>query len=256
MDASSRLHEEREFFDRQYGEQNRTHIERFYAIATRPYLENMDELAKLAAGRSVLEYGCGDTPDLGIMLAEAGGRVRAFDLSPVAVERARAKAADAGAEIDFQVMNGEQLEYGDSEFDIVCGHGVIHHLDLTKAFPEIARVLKPEGVASFVEPWGHNPVINWYRNRTDDFRTTDEHPLVRSDVELARRSFRGVEAEHSNLMTLPAIPLTMTKRYGEGSRVFGRALSALEKVDDFVCSRSRALGNMGWTVRVVLRQPI
>ena len=256
MDASSRLDEEREFFDRQYGEQNRTHIERFYAIATRPYFENMAELGKLAPGKSALEFGCGDTPDLGITLAEAGGRVRAFDLSSVAVERAREKARDAGVEIDFQVMNGERLQYGDDEFDIVCGHGVIHHLDLTKAFPEIARVLKPDGVAGFVEPWGHNPVINWYRNRTDDFRTTDEHPLVRSDVELARRSFGTVEASHSNVMTLPAIPLTMTQRYGEGTGVFRRTLSALEKADEFVCSRSRALGNMGWTVRLVLRQPI
>ena len=256
MHDASRLEEEREFFDRQYGEQNRTHIERFYAIATRPYLENMSELRELAADKSVLEYGCGDAPDLGITLAKAGGRVRAFDLSPIAVERAREKAVAEGVHIEFEVMNGEQLEYGDDEFDIVCGHGVIHHLDLAKAFPEIARVLKADGVASFVEPWGHNPVINWYRNRTNDFRTTDEHPLVRSDLELAGRSFGSVAASHSNVMTLPAIPLTLTKRYGEGTRVFGRALSVLEKADDFVCSRSRALGNMGWTVRLVLRQPV
>ena len=252
---ASRLDEEREFFDRQYDEQNRTHIERFYAVAPRPYFENMDELRAMAPGKSVLEYGCGDSPDLGIVLAKAGGQVRAFDLSPVAVERARAKAVGEGADIDFQVMNGEQLEYRDAEFDIVCGHGVIHHLDLAKALPEIARVLKPDGVASFVEPWGHNAIINWYRNRTTDFRTTDEHPLLKSDLELARRWFDSVEASHSNVMTLPAIPLTMTKRYGAGSRVFKRTLSALEKLDDFVCSRSSALGNLGWTVRVVLKKP-
>jgi SAM-dependent methyltransferase len=252
---ASRLDEEREFFDRQYGEQNRLHIERFYVVATRPYIENVRELSQGVAGKAVLEYGCGDTPDLGIELAAAEANVRAFDLSPVAIERARALARDRGAEIDFQVMNGEKLEYGDDEFDIVCGHGVIHHLDLSKALPEIARVLKPGGVASFVEPWGHNAVINWYRNRTNDFRTTDEHPLVRSDIEIAKRSFGRVEITHSNLMTLPAIPLTMTRRFGDGSRIFGRTLSALEKLDDFVCSRSRALGNWGWTVRLMLRDP-
>lgn len=38
----------------------------------------------------------------------------------------------------------------------------------------------------FSEPLGHNPIINWYRNRTPEMRTEDEHPLLIKDIEFAK----------------------------------------------------------------------
>ena len=37
--------------------------------------------------------------------------------------------------------------------------------------------MKPSAGALFIEPLGHNPVINLYRRRTPEQRTVDEHPL-------------------------------------------------------------------------------
>jgi len=51
-------------------------------------------------------------------------------------------------------MNAEELKFADDYFDIVCGGAILHHLDLNKALSEIARVLKPDGKAIFVEPLG------------------------------------------------------------------------------------------------------
>ena len=69
------------------------------------------------------------------------------------------------------------------------GAGIIHHLDIAKALEELRRVLSVGGVAIFAEPLGHNPVLNWFRNRTPELRTPDEHPLLVRDLRQITRAF-------------------------------------------------------------------
>ena len=54
------------------------------------------------AGGSILEVGCGYGVDA-IHLALLGYRTKATDLSPTAIDRARARVEQAGAEVNFQV---------------------------------------------------------------------------------------------------------------------------------------------------------
>ena len=92
-----------------------------------------------------------------------------------AIEHARAEGLED--RLTFRVMDAEQLEFADDSFNLVCGSGVLHHLDLNRAYAEVARVLEPTGIGVFEEPLGHNPAINAYRRRTPEMRTVDEHPL-------------------------------------------------------------------------------
>jgi len=49
--------------------------------------------------------------------------------------------------------DAEKLPFGDGSFDGVLAKGVLHHLsDMTSAVEEIARILKPGGVAVFADP--------------------------------------------------------------------------------------------------------
>jgi SAM-dependent methyltransferase len=104
-------------------------------------------------------------------------------------------------------MNAEALEVPDDSFDVVCGSGVLHHLDLAESFPEVARVLHGDGMAMFIEPLGHNPLINAYRRRTPEMRTPDEHPLRVDDLRLASHWFDRVDVDYFNLFTLASVPL-------------------------------------------------
>lgn len=138
-------------------------------------------------------------------------------------------------------MDGEHLEFDDAIFDLVCGSAILHHLQLDRAYAEIARVLRPGGLGVFVEALGHNPLINLYRRRTPEMRTIDEHPLRVSDLELASCYFSHASFEYFNLTTLAALPLRR-------QRVFPAVVDALECADQTLFRRIPYLRRHAWMV--------
>nr|MBA2794642.1 class I SAM-dependent methyltransferase [Thermoleophilaceae bacterium] len=153
----------------------------------------------------------------------------AVDLSPIAIERSRDAARRQGVEdmIDFRVMNAEALDFPNDSFGLICGDGIIHHLDLDAAFAEVARVLEPGGRAIFREPMGHNPAINLYRRLTPAERTDDEHPLVLRDLDVAQRYFGQVRARCFHVSVLGAIPFRDTRAFPYMHRALDAADRAL-----------------------------
>jgi len=120
---------------------------------------------------------------------------------------ARQKAAEEGLDerVSFEVMDAEQLFFPDGCFDLVCGSGILHHLDLKKALGELVRVLKPDGQAVFFEPLGHNPLIGLYRRLTPQMRSVDEHPLSVDDLRLFSQYFGRAEFHYFHLCSLVAV---------------------------------------------------
>ena len=102
------------------------------------------------------------------------------------------------------------MTFPDASFDLVFGRGIIHHLDLESCFSSISRVLRPGGTAVFWEPLGHNPVLNRYRAMTPTARTPDEHPLLRSDFEIAERYFQLDALRFFGLTTVLTVPVRDT----------------------------------------------
>ena len=168
---------EQEFHDDRYADETRAHLDKYYAVMQRSYGSFRQLAREAATGVDVLEYGCGAEPN-SLEVAREARSVHGIDISPVAIERARTSAAALGLErFQFSVADAEALDFPDDSFDLVFGAAIVHHLELDKAIAEIARVLRPEGRAIFIEPLGHNPLINLYRRRTPELRTPDEHPL-------------------------------------------------------------------------------
>lgn len=97
----------------------------------------------------VLDVGCGPGLDA-LALATYGLSVRAIDLSPEHVRL----ASEGG--IDAQVAPVQQLPFPDDSFDAIWCMSVLMHLpdpDLDAALAEMARVLKPGGIAA-IGTWG------------------------------------------------------------------------------------------------------
>ncbi len=102
--------------------------------------------AGLLTGR-VLDAGCG-TGEHALLAASHGADATGIDLSPTAIERARAKAASRGLEVRFEV--GDALSLGDLglAIDVIIDSGVFHVFsdeDRPRYVTSLASVLRPGG---------------------------------------------------------------------------------------------------------------
>lgn len=243
MEADERYEREREFHDADSARWAR--VERYYEVTASSHRFFADQLAVLAPGRAVLEYGCGEGSSA-FTLADLGARVTGIDISGVRIEHARERAAVAGLDsVEFLEMNAESLDFPDESFDVVCGVSIIHHLDLDKALSEVARVLRPNGRALFFEPLGHNPIINLYRTFTPRLRTADEHPLLMKDLGAMYERFGSVDAHFFHLTSLAAAPLAH-------SRLFSPVAGTLERFDGWLFEHVPRMRKHAWVAVIQL----
>lgn len=114
-------------------------------------------------GKSVLEIGCG----MGVnstLLVQKGARVTAIDISQKRLSSVQdlLKKNTLPSPM-FLRANGEILPFHDNAFDIVYSNAVLIHLDKINTAREVSRVLKPGGMAVFIEPLKYHPLVNLYR---------------------------------------------------------------------------------------------
>lgn len=249
---ADRIERERAWHDRRFAEApgRGAAVRSFGDALTTEAINRTFALARtICPGREVLDYGCSYGQASLRLRAFGATRVHGIDISAVAVGQARESAARAGVDhVAFDVMNAEVLEFPDRSFDMVFGVAILHHLDIDRACGEIARVLRPDGVAVFLEPMGHNPGINLVRRATPGSRTEDEHPLVMSDFDIFRRHFTTVDTEFMNLLTLATAPLVGVP----GRELLRRGLNAVDKV---VLRSVPFLGRYAWNALLRMEAP-
>lgn len=207
------------------------------------------------SGERVLEIGFGDgTPS--IWAAQNGAEVSSIDISSEAVSFAeeRARAAGVGDRVRFMVGDVERMEFPDGSFDVIIDNEVFSSLDLSKALPEIVRVLKPGGVLIGKETFGHNPLFNAKRklNVLRGARTewAARHVMRDEDFALASRFFQIASRRHFHLLALFAAPLYFLRLRGVCRRVVGY----LGRVDRWLL-QSQTFQNQGFKVVFELRKP-
>jgi SAM-dependent methyltransferase len=188
----------------------RSHLNKWYS-SLRHGAERQGQLVLAAShNKRVLEYGCalGGISLYELKLPEKCETLTGIDISDVAVQKANSHTDRLGYKnAKFLAMNAEALEFPDQSFDVVFGRGIIHHLDTTRCFEEISRVLSKNGIAVFYEPMGYNPFINLFRKLTPEIHTPDEHPLLIRDFELAREHFGKVDVTFYGFLSTASVLL-------------------------------------------------
>jgi len=81
---------------------------------------------------------------------------------------------------------------------------MLHHLDLTHAYPELHRILKPGGHLLASEALNYNPLIQLYRRLTPEMRTdwAKEHIPSLKDVRAAKQYFEVGEIRYWHLSSV------------------------------------------------------
>jgi ubiquinone/menaquinone biosynthesis C-methylase UbiE len=139
----------------------------------------------------LLDVGCGDG-GVARLLVRRVDEVVAIDVEP-------SDAWRDGDRVTYRVANGENLPFGDSQFDLVHSKDSLHHMQNPGlALAEYRRVLKPGGAALIVEGNRYNPVFYVHMTRMlghEHFAQSYFHDLIARTFPGAR--FGAFEAHYA-----------------------------------------------------------
>lgn len=166
---------------------------KYYKAVNAAYQHAEDWMHKELKDKIYLDYCCGIGGNA-IKAAQAGAKlVIGIDISDYSLRRAEERAQEAGVADRCIFLKGDAENTGlpDGCIDRIICSGVLHHLDVTQAFPELERILAPSGKILAIEALDYNPAIKMYRLRTPNIRTEWEkaHILSLKDLRLARKYF-------------------------------------------------------------------
>ena len=209
--------------------------------------------------KDVLEIGCG-TGVHAKLLAAAGTRVAAVDLTPTAVELTRRRLELAHLTADVREADAESLPFADASFDFVWSWGVIHHSESTdQVIAEIARVLRPGGRLALMV-YHRNSITFWI-----DYvlhRGVLRGGLLRETPdELANRWSDGVVARHYTRRSLadalaPWFDYVESKVMGQMSEAIPLPRGVRGRVAPFVprSAQEALLRRFGWFLFATARR--
>ncbi len=200
--------DEREYHDRHY-EADAARIQAG-ALFARVHQRTVRQfLRRTGSGRRhrVLSLGCGDG-SIERRLAPHVGEVVGVDISPVAIERARAAAAGL-PNARFEVSDGALERY--RGFDVVAAFAFLHHLDdagIGEALGAARRALKPGGLLFSIDP-SRRRLVGLFRGLVrasyERYHSPDERELdPLALVQLARAAgFARIEVGYTDYFLGP-----------------------------------------------------
>ena len=266
---SERAQAESEFYNR-YAEQLSLDCLKPLDVLAPTCLENLylvQELGDLT-GQRVLDIGCGQG-DTSVWFALRGAEVWALDVSDQLVQTTRQLAAryDCADRVHAEVCRVEDMQYPNDFFDLQFADGVLHHLDLTAAVPNLVRVLKPGGRGVFLEPQKGSVFSEIYRFFAQDLRTKDERPFEARDFEFLRNQFQQLKHREFHLCSLCLFALRFIRLKLAGKafpywmdevrqgKYHPRLLRWLQNIDEFFLERFRFLRKYCWITIICVEKP-
>ncbi len=155
---------------------------------------------------SVLDIGCG-TGEHALFFAGEGYEVWGIDSSPLAIEKAREKAAGRGLHVHFLVLDALDLSRLNRKFDTATDSGLFHTLsdeDRPLFVDNLEAILSPGGkyfmlCFSDQEPGGYGPRRITQREIRDSFRDGWSINYIRAATFESRTRAEGPRAWLSSI---------------------------------------------------------
>ncbi len=222
---------------------------KFYSV-TEPLKEYMKSwLSANVSEKVFLDYACGDGSQ-SVLASQLGAEMSiGIDISDVSIINATKIAENLNLKnCYFFQADCENTELPDESIDIVLCSGMLHHLDLNIAFPELERILKKNGKILCAEALSVNPVIQYYRDKTPEMRTEWEkaHILGPKDLKFAKKYFRVSNIKYWFLFALLAVPFRNT--------IFFNPLNSIFQIIDRIALKIPFFNRLAWQFTFVLNK--
>jgi ubiquinone/menaquinone biosynthesis C-methylase UbiE len=134
-------------------------VEAYASAAAQAFLDRIDDTFIVHALRLVAPRERGRALDIGTgpgqIVLKLARRLSLWkfvgvDRSPAMIDQARASLSSAGSaltgRVEFQIADGNRLDFPDASFDFVMCNSVLHHLaEPQNLLAEMARLVKPTG---------------------------------------------------------------------------------------------------------------
>jgi len=238
------LREEAAFADRDYApyadqlEINATMFERYAAPTDVSDWRQMSALLLGdLRGQELLDFGCGMGEE-STYFAKLGANVTGIDISEIGVQNLERRAAHNGLDVRALQMRVDPTSFDDEAFDRIHGLGILHHVGIGAGLAEVHRLLRPGGIAVFLEPLGDSPVVEavkeWLMKHVQSLGHFDE--VTEHERNL---TWKEIEAETTRFRTVSTYPFHLLYRL---KRFFPpTALPAIRRMDASVLALAPAL---------------
>ncbi len=216
-------------------------------------VENYNRMMSMVGNiknKRMLDLGCGNGW-AAINYARKGAHVIGIDVSyeslKMALDTCRNKRLNKN--VYFVVGSAETMPFK-GKFDFIIGISILHHLCLNDAVRSVKASLKDGGVAYFMEPLTHNPLIRLYRIMTPKRRTPNEKPLTIEYIYGLRDIFSKVEIYGYDLFALLSFIFVPFKAY----RLFLSSKKYLEKLDRSIFNAFPGFQRYCWGVIIKVKK--
>lgn len=207
------------------------------------------------ANVTLLDFGCGPG-DNSLRFSSAGFKVSGFDISEENIKNCNKLFELNKSTGNFLVSPAESLPFKDSEFDVVIGIDILHHVDINESMKELKRVLKDNAIAIFREPV-EVPLLDKIRNTKlvkyffpnemslENHITEDERKLNGEDFKIILKHFPKTTVERSLILS----------RFDKFIRTSERKdASFLEKLDYRITKIIPQWGELGGAAVIKIRK--
>jgi SAM-dependent methyltransferase len=154
--------------------------------------------------KTIVDLGCGEGLNT-VILASLGANVISVDISDESLALTAARAAANGVSDNVKLMRSDAatIPVPDGGADGVLCAAILHHVDCVATAQQIHRVLKPGGIAAFLEPlvgpaWWWSFKSHLPKNPTV---SDDEQPLTMDQVRAVTGAVGRQERSREFLLT-------------------------------------------------------
>jgi len=149
-------------------------------------------------------------------------------------------------------MDVQRMGFKTNVFDIIYANNLLMNIDLHQTMKEISRVLKPTGVAVFVEPLKNHPIALAFRKTFHIAKNMNPKYISYEDLDIIETFFQENKHKEFDFLSGSVFPFY---KFGPKWKIFSYLLAYLRKLDSTFLKIFPGLNKYCWQIVISAKNP-